>query len=240
MRAMVLAAGYGTRLGDLTKEWPKPMLDVNGRPMIGYIICHLVKYGYSEIAVNLHFMPDIIQNYFGDGELFGAKITYSYEQSLLGTAGGVRKMGDYLGAAGAFLVQYGDVVTDQDFEIMFDFHCKSQAMVTMLVHQRIRSNSIVNIDEKGRVLNFIERPTEELRRTVTSPWVNSGICICEPGILDFIPPHSACDLPRDIFPKIMTMGRLFAFPLSGYRCAVDSPERLEELRSALSQGRCRI
>ena len=240
MRAMVLSAGYGTRLGDLTRDTPKPMLLLQGRPMLEYIICHLARHGFNQIAINLHFMPDAIQGYFGDGSRFGVELVYSCETELLGTAGGVKKMADFLGAEGAFMVQYGDVLTDQDFTAMLHFHRERNALVTLLVHQRERSNSVVSLDQEGRIIGFLERPTEEARRGVQSPWINSGICICDPQLLDEIPAGVACDLPRDVFPRLIDSGRLYGFPLSGYRCALDSPDRLAEARAAIADGRCRI
>ena len=240
MRAMVLCAGYGTRLGDLTRETPKPMLLLQERPMLEYIICHLARHGFDQIAVNLHFMPDTIRDYFGDGSRFGVELVYSYEPELLGTAGGVKKTADFLGAGGAFLVHYGDVLTDQDFTTIMHFHRKRKALATLLLHQRERSNSVVSLDKEGRIIGFLERPTEEARRGVQSPWVNSGICICDPQLLDEIPGGVACDLPRDIFPRLIDSHRLFGFPLSGYRCAVDSPNRLAEARTAIADGRCQI
>jgi len=235
---MVLSAGYGTRLGDLTRETPKPMLRLQGHPMLEYIICHLAQHGFNQIAINLHFMPDAIRDYFGDGSRLGIELVYSYEPELLGTAGGVKKMADFLGAEGAFMVHYGDVLTDQDFTAMLHFHRECKALATLLLHQRERSNSVVSLDGRGRIIGFLERPTEEARRGVKSPWVNSGICICDPQLLDEIPADVACDLPRDIFPKLIDSNRLFGFPLSGYRCAVDSADRLAEACAAIADGRC--
>lgn len=240
MRAMVLSAGYGARLGDLTRDMPKPMLRLQGHPMLEYMICHLARHGFNQIAINLHFMPDVIRDYFGDGSRFGVELVYSYEPELLGTAGGVKKMADFLGAEGAFMMHYGDVLTNQDFTAMLRFHRERNALATLLLHQRARSNSVVSLDEKGRIIGFLERPTEEARRGVLSPWVNSGICVCNPQLLDEIPADSVCDLPRDIFPRLIASGRLYGFPLSGYRCAVDSPDRLAEARAAIADGRCRI
>jgi len=240
MRAMVLSAGYGTRLGDVTRETPKPMLRLEGRPLLEYIICHLARHSFNQIAVNLHYMPDGIRDYFGDGSRLGVELVYSYEPELLGTAGGVKKMEGFLRAGEAFIIHYGDVLTDQDFTAMLHFHRERKALVTLLVHQRARSNSVVSLDREGRIIGFLERPTEEARRRVQSPWVNSGICICDPQFLDEIPADVASDLPRDIFPKLIDSNRLFGFPLSGYRCALDSPDRLAEARAAIADGRCQI
>lgn len=240
MRAMVLSAGYGTRLGDLTRETPKPMLRLQSRPILEYIICQLAEHGFDHIAVNLHFMPDTIRDYFGDGSRFGVRLVYSYEPKLLGTAGGLKKMERFLGVAGPFLVHYGDVVTDQDFSAMLRFHREHNALATLLLHRRLRSNSVVSLDRRGRIVGFLERPTEQARREVKSPWVNSGVSICEPPLLREIPTIAVPDLPRDVFPKLIDTGRLFGFPLTAYRCAVDSASRLAEARAAIAAGRCRI
>ena len=240
MRAMVLCAGYGTRMGDLTRQTPKPMLPLPERPLLAYILAHLRAQGFEEIAVNLHFLPETIRDYFGDGSEMGVALTYVHEARLLGTAGGIKNMEGFLRESDPFLAQYGDVVTDQDLTAMLRFHRERGALATLLVHRRARSNSVVSLDGEGRITGFLERPSEEARRGVESDWVNSGICLCGPEIFAHIPAGTACDLPRDIFSKLAGTGRLFGFPLSGYRCAIDSPERLAEARAAIVEGRCRI
>ena len=235
MKAMVLCAGYGTRLGHLVEEIPKPMLTIGGRPMLEYVLLHLAHHGFREIAINLHFRGDVICDYFGDGSRLGIQITYSEEPHLLGTAGSVKKMQPFLAGPDPFLVQYGDVVTDADLTAMLQFHRERRALATLMLHQRQRSNSVVGLDAEGRIVAFLERPTDQ-ERTFASPWVNSGIAICEPALLDAIPAGTACDLPRDIYTKLVPDGHLFGFPLTGRRYAVDSPERLEELRTAIENG----
>jgi len=240
MKAMVLCAGYGTRLGELTREIPKPMLDLNGRPMLAYILANLKRHGFDEIMINLHFKPELIRDYFGDGSKFGLRLSYSDEPELMGTAGGVKKVEAFLKCEEVFLVHYGDVVTDQDFSAMLRFHREQEALATLLLHQRAQSNSIVSLDGESRIIDFLERPTAEARRGIESPWVNSGVCLCAPEILEAIPPCTACDLPRDIFPKVIGTRRLFGFPLAGFRCAIDSPERLLVATTALREGHCRV
>jgi mannose-1-phosphate guanylyltransferase len=240
MKAMVLCAGLGTRLGELTKATPKPMLPLQGRPLLDYILKNLRNHGYREVAINLHFEPDIIRNHFGDGTQIGLRITYSIEEQLLGTAGGLKRMEPFFRGEPDFLVHYGDVLTDQDWAAMSRFHRERKAMATLLVHQRTRSNSIVNLDPDGRVTCFLERPEASERHGQSSPWVNSGVCICSPEIFAEIPAKIACDLPRDVFPRIVGSGRVYGYPLKGYRCAIDSPERLAEARAALAEGRCQL
>ena len=99
-----------------------------------------------------------------------------------------------------FLVHYGDILTDQDFSAMLNFHRERQALATLLVHGRARSNSVIVMDREQRIINFLERPSEAERHGVESPWVNSGICICAPELLDHIP-RRACRPALDIFPE---------------------------------------
>jgi mannose-1-phosphate guanylyltransferase len=240
MKAMVLCAGYGTRLGDLTREIPKPMLRLNGQPMLAYILANLKRHGFMQIVINLHFKAEMIEEFFGNGSKLGLAITYSHEPALLGTAGGVKNVEAFFRDEPAFLVHYGDIVTDQDFSALLRFHQERGAEATLLLHQRNKSNSVVTLDEENRIVGFLERPSEEVRQKHASPWVNSGVCICSPEILDHIPPGTACDLPRDIFSNLVSTRRLFGYSLSGYRCAVDSPERLAEVNAALVDGRCHI
>jgi len=236
LKAMVLAAGYGTRMGDLTQEIPKPMLDVQGYPILAYIIRHLVRHSFDQIVINLHFMPQIIQEYFGDGSRWGVHLTYSYEPELLGTAGGVKNVESFFQSEDVFLIHYGDVLTDQDFTTMLHFHSQHKALATLLLHQRANSNSVVTLDSENCITSFLEHPTEDQRQDVTMPWVNSGIYVCSPEIFNFIPEGQPVDLPRHVFVPQVCGGRLFGFPLSGYRCAIDSPQRLEEARRSLAEG----
>jgi len=232
-KAMILAAGYGTRLGDLTKEIPKPMLPIQGRPLLEYLVVHLRRHGFNKICINLHYMPDIIINYFGDGSKLGVELTYSYEPELLGTAGGVKKMEDFLKTDGPFLVQYGDVLTDQDFSAMMDFHNSKKALATILLHQRHKSNSVVSLDMENKIIGFLERPTDEERKNFISPWVNSGVAILDQEIFNYIPANKNCDLPKEIYSMLITSGRLYGFFLSGHRCAIDSPQRFMEAQKSL-------
>jgi mannose-1-phosphate guanylyltransferase/phosphomannomutase len=216
------------------------MLRLQGRPLLEYLIAHLGRQSVGQIAVNVHFMPHMITDYFGDGSRWNVALTYSHEAELLGTAGGIKRMEHFLSTGDPFLVQYGDVLTDQDFTAMLRFHRERGALATVLVHQRTRSNSVVTMDQAGRVVGFLERPSDDARRGVDSTWVNSGVYIFEPGVLGVIAADVPSDLPRDVFQELIAGGRLYGFPLSGYRCAIDSPERLAEARSALMEERCRI
>jgi mannose-1-phosphate guanylyltransferase/phosphomannomutase len=239
MKAIVLCAGLGARLGKLTRQLPKPMLRLGRLPILEYVICNLAAHGWNQIAINLHFMPEVVTEYFGDGSRLGVELTYSYETELLGTAGAVGKMADFLDGPEPFLVHYGDVVTDQDLSAMYRFHRRHDALVTILIHQRPGSDSVVVLDDEQRIEAFLERPTAAARRGITSPWVNSGVCICSSAVLAELPASVPSDLARDLFPALVDRRRLFGFPLTGYRCAIDSEQRLREAKTALAVGHFR-
>jgi NDP-sugar pyrophosphorylase family protein len=237
MKAMILAAGYGTRLGDLTREIPKPMLPIGDRPLLEYTVRLLVKHGFTDLAINLHFLPDFITEHFGDGERFGARITYSHEPHLLGTAGALKKLETCFREEPAFLVVYGDILTDLDLSALMAAHRAKAAYATLTLHQRNKSNSIVTLDEHWRIVNFVERPSEEERAKHASLWVNSGIQVLSGAVLDDIPPDRPSDLPKDIYLKQFHRQPIYGFPLEGFRCAIDSPERLQQARDAVATGR---
>jgi NDP-sugar pyrophosphorylase family protein len=238
MRALVLSAGYGTRLSELTAETPKPMLDLEGHPILSVILANLARQEIREVAVNLHFLPEAVIAGIGDGAELGLRIHYIHERELLGTLGAAKNIEGYLGADGTFLLHYGDVVTDQDFGQLVAMQAERGALATILVHRRRGSNSVAVMEADGRVSRFLERPTESERAGVLSEWAFSGIAVLEPRVLGRIRPGPS-DLPRDMLPRLADEGSLYAVPLTGYRCAVDSPERLETTRADVRAGRCR-
>lgn len=235
MKAMVLTAGCGTRLGALTQERPKPMLDVGGMPLLERILRHHYTCGVRQVVLNLHYLPDVIRSHFGSGEALGLAITYSVEPMLLGTAGALRHAAARL-REGPFLVQYGDVLCTQDIGPLFERHRAKGALATILVHRRPGSNSVVTVADDGRVTGFWERPTEPPPASEADRWVFSGLCVLSPDLLDLIPDGVVWDLPRDVFTPLVSSGRLQAVPLGAFRLAVDSPERLAQARIAAVQG----
>jgi mannose-1-phosphate guanylyltransferase/phosphomannomutase len=231
MKAMVLAAGAGSRMGDLTRDVPKPMLMVQGRPILEHILRNLGRHGFTEIVLNLHHHPQVIQDHFGDGSFLGLSLTYLHEPGLLGTAGSARNAAHLLQGSEPFLLHYGDVLTDQDLGAMVAAHRQKHARATLLLHQRANSNSVVVVDGELRITQLLERPTQAERAGVQSPWVNSGVYLLEPSVLQSLDPGIPLDFPRDVFPNLIEEGRVFGYPLTGYRCAIDSPDRLERARA---------
>lgn len=239
MRALILAAGRGTRLGRLTEATPKPLLSAAGRPLLEWIILNLARGGIRRIAVNLSYHGEVIAAWLGDGRRLGLEeVVLSRETQPLGTAGALRPLAGWLGQ-GPFLIHYGDVVTDHDLTALETDRQRHGALATLLMHRRSGSNSILECDADGRVTRFRERPPATDIARAGECWVNSGVCACDPGILNLVPASGEPDLARDVLAPLAGSGRLRGQPLSGQRVAVDSPERLERLDKALRTNRLR-
>lgn len=237
MKAMVLCAGFGTRLGELTQETPKPMLKAAGVPLADYILANLRKHGFTQVMVNLHCHADKIRAGLRDWSNKGVALSFSFEEALLGTAGAVKKVESYFSKEKEFLVHYGDVVTDVDLTKMVEFHRKKNALGTLLVHPRRKSNSSIAFDEDACIRHFVERPPEEFWKNINQTWVNSGVMLFSPRVLDFIPEIGPADWPRDVFPGLISERGLYAFCLeNSYRMAVDSTDRLTQLENDIQSG----
>lgn len=237
MKAIVLCAGRGTRLGELTRECPKPLLPLCGEPLLAHTLRHLAASGFREVGINLHHLGERIRARIGDGAAYGVQVHYAVEPELQGTAGALHGFAAWL-AGGDALVLYGDLLFDQDLRALVDAHRKQRADATLLLHRRSGSNSFVELDAAGRIRAFAERPDDDQRRRLGDAWVNSGVQILSAGLIAELPPGPS-DLPRDVYAPRCAELRLFGVPLAGYRCAIDSAERLVEAERALISGRCR-
>ena len=158
MRALILAAGEGTRLRPLTLTCPKPMLPVGGRPVLEHLVRLLRRHGVTEIAINLHYRPEVIVRHFGDGARFGVSITYSPEERLLGSAGAAKRLEWFFGET--FFVLYGDVLTDLDLGSLVDRHRARRAAATLALYEVEDPTrcGIVEVAADGRIVRFAEKP----------------------------------------------------------------------------------
>src|ERR1019366_8801329 len=195
MRAMVLAAGLGTRLRPITYEFPKPMVPVLDRPVMGHIVDLLERHGVEQIVANLHHFPEPIRDYFGE------RITYRFEPELLGTAGGVRNCADLLGG-GTFLVISGDALTDIGLTALLASHRERGAIAT-LAAKRVadtREYGVVLHDREGRISGFQEKPEPE---DALSDLGSCGIYCLEAAIFDHFPAKPFVDWAHDVFPALL-------------------------------------
>jgi len=201
-KAMVLAAGEGTRLKPLTSETPKTLLPVDGIPLIQYILAWLKGYGICQVAMNVHHLADQIKERLGNGSQFGMEIHYSPEETLLGTAGGVKKMAHFVDST--FVVIHGDMLIDFDLADMISFHQTKKALITIVLLEVPNpwEYGIVRVQEDGRIVSFVEKP---LRGTEPGNLSNGGIYILEKEVLDYIPDKGTHDFAYGIFPKLIAL-----------------------------------
>ncbi len=212
------------------------MLSVGGRPLLAHTLEHLTRCGFTRVAINLHFEPHAIPEHFGDGGAHGLQLHYSHEPELMGTAGALTRLEPWLSGDEPFLVLYGDILTDQDLGALMASHRERGAAATLVLHQRIGSNSLVCMNQDQRIIGFLERPTDAERAEHPYAWVNSGIQVLQPHLLEHLPRGRACDLPRDLYMPWLQRERFYGVPLTGFRVAIDSPERYRLADAAVRDG----
>ena len=216
-RSMILAAGKGTRVRPLTYDLPKPMIPILGKPVMEYLVEHLAKYGVKQIMVNVSYLHEKIESYFGDGRRFGVEIGYSYEGELhngemiprpIGSAGGMRKIQDFGGFFDeTTLVICGDALIDLDIGAALFEHRAKGAIASIVTKQvtpdEVSNYGIVVTDSAHRVLSFQEKPSKE---TAKSDLASTGIYIFEPQVLNFIPAGQSYDIGSELFPLLVARG----------------------------------
>ncbi len=200
-KAHIMAAGLGTRLAPLTDRTAKPMAPIVNRPVMEHILRLLARHGVTEVCVNLHHYAGDIQGYFGDGEAFGVKAHYLFEEKLMGTAGGTGGFRELLGG-GTFVVVSGDALTDADVSSLVAAHHARGAIATIAVKEVDDPShyGVVVHDPVGRVTGFQEKPA---RADALSNLCNCGIYAFEPAIFDLIPPKTFVDYAKDVFPRLL-------------------------------------
>lgn len=215
MKAMILAAGKGTRVRPLTYALPKPMIPILGKPVMEYLIEHLVKFGIQDIMVNVSYLHDRIENYFGEGQRFGARIGYSFEGYVdddgqvfpdpIGSAGGMKKIQEFGGFFDeTTLVICGDALIDLDIHSALFEHRRKGALVSVITKEvpmeQVSSYGIVVAEKDGKVKSFQEKPKQE---EALSNLASTGIYIMEPAALDLIPKDKFFDIGSDLFPLLV-------------------------------------
>jgi mannose-1-phosphate guanylyltransferase len=221
MKAMILAAGKGTRVRPLTYDLPKPMIPILGKPVMAYIVEHLAKHGVRDIMVNVSYLHESIESYFGEGHQYGVKIGYSFEgyvddegevvPQALGSAGGMKKIQEF----GNFfddttIVLCGDAIIDLDLDAALLEHKKKGALASVITNavpwDKVSDYGVVVTDDDGRVVKFQEKPKRE---DALSNFVSTGIYIFEPEVIDLIPSGKVFDIGSELFPLMAEKGLPF-------------------------------
>ena len=219
MRAVLMAGGSGTRLRPLTCDLPKPMVPVLNRPIAEHIINLLKKYGINEIIATLHYLPDVMRNYFQDGSDFGVSMNYAVEEEQpLGTAGCVKNIDEMLDDT--FIVISGDSITDFNLQEAIDFHKQKDSKATLIL-KRVTNPiefGVVILDKEQKIQRFLEKPSTS---EIFSDTVNTGIYILEPEVLKYLPANEESDFSKDLFPLLLEQKEpMYGYIADGYWCDV--------------------
>ncbi|MBP0017571.1 MAG: NDP-sugar synthase [Cyanobacteria bacterium SBLK] len=221
MKAMILAAGRGTRVRPITYTIPKPLIPILQKPVMEFLLELLRQHGFDQVMVNVSHLAEEIESYFRDGQRFGVEIAYSFEGYIddsghlvgeaLGSAGGLRRIQDFNPFFDdTFIVLCGDALIDLDLTAAVKMHKAKGAIATIVTknvpREQVSSYGVVVTDEDGRIQAFQEKPSVEEALSTT---INTGIYIFEPEIINFIPPKTVFDIGGNLFPKLVEMGAPF-------------------------------
>ena len=251
MKAMILAAGKGTRVRPITHTIPKPMIPILQKPVMEFLLELLREHGFTEIMVNVSHLAEEIENYFRDGQRFGVEIAYSFEGRIedgeligdaMGSAGGLKKIQNFQHFFDdTFVVLCGDALVDLDLTEAVKRHKAKGALASLITKRvprdQVSSYGVVVTDEDGRVRSFQEKPEVD---EAASDMINTGIYIFEPEVLDFVPSDQAFDIGSDLFPKLVAAGAPFyALPMEFEWVDIGKvPDYWQAIRSVL-QGQVR-
>ncbi len=239
MKAIIMAGGEGTRLRPLTSNRPKPMIPIINKPVLEHAVNLLKRKGFTSVIISLFYLPGNVQNYFGDGSDWEMDISYSVEETPLGTAGGVKK------AAGipddTIIVLSGDGVVDFDIDTLLRFHREKKSPLTIVL-TRVKTPTeygIVITREDGTIEKFLEKPSWS---EVFSDTVNTGMYIIEPEIInEYIPADSKFDFSLDLFPLLEEKNiPIYGYVADGYWCDVGNLNAYREVHQAILEGRVKI
>lgn len=216
VEAVIMAGGFGTRLKPLTDATPKPMLPVAGRPIIEHIVAKLEETGIRHCHITTHYLPEQIERHLGDGSQFGLDISYTHETAPLGTAGALRFI-RHSGTA-PLLVMNGDILTHTDFQAMYRFHQENDAAFTVGVrtYEFQIPYGVLQMDG-ANVTSLVEKPSTRL-------FINAGLYLMQPDVLDLIPADRRFDM-TDLIRALIDAGRkVVSFPIFEYWIDVGRPE----------------
>jgi NDP-sugar pyrophosphorylase family protein len=227
MQAIILAGGIGERLGVITKKIPKPMIVINGLPLLEHNIILCKRNNIYDILINLHHLPSLISDYFGDGSKWGVKINYRYEAKLLGTAGTVFNFLDLLN--GPFFVIYGDNFFNFDTNLNYfeKFHYKKSSDFTIGLCEvdDVSNSGLVHQDANDRIIRFDEKPKID---SVKKGWVNAGIYLLSPDLLKNIG-DKYTDFGLHLIPYLINSNyNVYGLKLEKKVIAIDTPKLLNK------------
>ena len=233
MRAVIMAGGKGTRLASVNDEIPKPMFPVCGKPILEYQIESLVRSGIKDITLIVGYLKDVVIQYFGDGQKFDVSIDYIEENEPLGTAGALYYLKN---ESEDFVLIYGDLILDIDFNRFIRFHKEHNALITLYGHPNSHpyDSDIIQIDDNNRITGIISKKTP--RGFYYHNFVNAGIYCMSPRALDSIEAPEKIDLEKTLIARMLTQGRVYAYKSTEYVKDMGTPDRLEAVSIDIENG----
>ena len=262
VRAMVLAAGKGTRLFPLTGQLPKPMAPVVDTPIIEHIFSLLSRHSITEALVNVHYLADSLLSAYGqESYINNLKVRLVREQTLSGTAGGIKHLARVASSSASsassegqlleetleetlleesFLVVSGDALTDIDIRELLAFHKEKGALATIALHRVYDTSEfgVVEVDEQGNILGFQEKPDP---KEAISTLANTGVYVFEPRVLEYIPEETFFDFARDVFPRLLKQGERFVgYEGDFYWSDIGTLEAYRQAQYDVLSGRVRV
>lgn len=240
MRAMILSAGYGTRLWPLTEDRTKPALPILGKPLVGYVAEYLASFGCREIVVNLHHRPDSVRKALGDGSQFGVSLNYIDEPVILGTSGALDNARHLLGQE-TFVVINGKIITDIDLAAALETHRRTDALATLVLLPNVARERFTVVETSGEfVSGFGGMPkSSQAASTIEDPpLMFTGIQILEPRIFDYIPPGVFSHSTVNVYPQAIAKGeRIAAQVAAGHWYELSTIHRYLEVSLSLLAGK---
>lgn len=229
MKAIIHCGGKGTRLPAVSKKMPKPMVNINGKPLLFWQILHLKEQGIIDIIITVHHMPEVIMNYFGDGQNIGVNIHYSYEKALLGTGGALTLLKKMI--TDDTIILYGDVITNLNFKNMFYFHNQNNAIITTAIHRshHPEDSDLVEFDKLFKLTKLLIKPHLLIPR---NPFNLAALYIVNPRIIYFLDLPLPFDIAHNLIPHVIKKGEsIFCYNTEELIMDIGTPERLQNVKN---------
>jgi mannose-1-phosphate guanylyltransferase len=231
VKAILLAAGIGSRLGELTRKTPKCLLPVGGRPLLDYWFDALAKAGVDEALINLHHHPDQVRGYLM-ARPANIRVQTLYEAELLGSAGTIRRAWDFVAREENFFIVYADNFSRVDLSRLLRFHLgRNNPPLTLVAYPTDEPQrcGIIELDDEGRVVSFEEKPAQP-----KSNFANSGIHVAGPGLYDYLPESVPADLGFHVLPKLV--GKMYGYVTDEYIQDIGTPETYDRVQKLFNGG----
>ena len=238
LKAMIMAAGVGSRLDPLTKSVPKPLVPVANRPVMDILVDNLKAIGVKNIVSNTHYLAEQIIERYKNGN-FGVEFEFIKEETLSGTAGGLKKCQFFFDEGDEFLVLSADGLTNADLQKGIETHRKSGAIATIgikaIPHEEVSHFGVVVTDKDGYISEFQEKPSVAEAK---SNFINTGIYIFDYRIFDYIPQNTFYDFAKNVFPELLKKHEINTFVIDNYWTDIGTLEQYQQSTQDLFEGFC--